>query len=124
MSYTESERIQHYDYLIDTIQFLSNNNRITEDWMEEHKKAIMNYRKVWMDNLGYMNPEITDSEFRLMCQEAELLLSKLVNSIIKKGTFDTKSYLLFCEKIKFMVNFVCEYYPETSLEKLLSEMSI
>lgn len=124
MNYTDEEKIQHYRYLVATIQFLVNNERITEDWMEEHKRKIMGYRREWMDNLKYMNTEIDDTDFRQACEDAEPLLSKLVNSIIKQGTFDTRTYLVFCQKIKFMVDFVWEHYPESSLDLLMDQLKI
>lgn len=124
MVYTKEEREQHYQYLLDTIQFLTNNGRITEDWMEEHKRVIMNYRREWMDDLKYMNSEIKHPDFRQVCQDAEPLLSKLVNTIIKQGTFHVQTYLVFCQKIKFMVDFVSQYYPEAELDILLGQMKI
>lgn len=124
MKYTDEERSQHYCYLLETIEFLTNNGRITEDWMEEHKKTIMTYRREYLDDLKYVNQEINDPEFRRACQEAEPLLSKLVNTIIKQGTFHVQTYLVFCQKIKFMVDFVNEYYPEAELDVLISQMKI
>ena len=124
MSYTTEEKHKHYQILIDTIQFLSNNGRVTEDWMEEHKKWIMTYRREYMDDMKYVNPEIQEPEFRQTAIETELLLSKLVNSIIKTGTFNTKTYLMFCNKIKFMIHYVMDYYPESEIDSLLSEMKI
>lgn len=124
MPYTDEEKQQHYQYLLDTIQFLTNNGRITEDWMEDHKRSIMTYRREYMDDMKYVNSEVKDLKFREAAIDAETLLSKLVNSIIKKGTFDKKQYLMFCQTIIFMVDFLNEHYPEASLEALLSEMKI
>ena len=124
MEYTEQQKEYHYRYLVDTIQFLLNKQRITEDWMEEHKVSIMKYRSAFMDDLKYINPEITNLGFREACRESDPLLTKLVNSIIKKGTFDTNTYLIFCQKIKFIVDFISNYYPETSLENLVAQMKI
>ena len=124
MEYTDEEKRTHYQILIDTIQFLSNNGRVTEDWMEEHKKLIMKYRRAYMEDMKYVNSEIQDSEFREAAREAEALLSKMVNTIIKQGTFNLQTYLLFCKKINFMVDFVSTYYPESEIESLLSEMKI
>jgi hypothetical protein len=124
MEYTEEQKEYHYRYLVQTIQFLLNKERITEDWMEEHKKSIMKYRREFMDDLKYMNVEITNLGFRQACTDADPLLNKLVNSIIKKGTFDVNTYLIFCQKIKFIVDFVSNYYPEASLENLVAQMKI
>lgn len=97
-SYSEDEKFNNFTRLVNTISFLKDGGRITEDWIEEHKQYILMYRELF-PNLNIVNSEIIDSDFREICKKAEVLLAYLYNMVKTQNTFNVKIYGLLNEYI-------------------------
>lgn len=76
---------ENYCRLVRTTKFLQSGGRITEDWMEEHRRHVRKYCDIF-ENISTIHPEITDPAFRARAQEAEMLLGQL------RITFDLRGY--------------------------------
>lgn len=109
MSYTEEQCANHYRILVETIEFLLKERRITEDWMEKHKRMIMTYDETFPYGFDNVNQEIDNPEFRDLALTATIAMNILVESINVHKTFNIKQYLKFCKTIKRMVDLVTEY---------------
>ena len=96
-----SNPYENYCRLQQTAVFIQNDGRITEDWMEEHKKHILKYFEIF-PRLSEVNEEIEDSTFRKKAKEAETLLLCLVDSIQKSGTFNVKFYRMLNENMVYL----------------------
>lgn len=94
-----SSPYDNYLRLLKTIETIENKFRLTEDWYEEHKQHILKYRDEFI-NLKYVNQDIEDKLFRQKAEEAELLLSSLVNEIHTTKKFTIKLYLLLNKRLK------------------------
>lgn len=111
---------ENYCRLVETIRFIEEKRRITEDWMEEHKHQIMTYRDVF-PNISEVNEDCEDNEFRTRARAAEALLAQLVREIHRTNTFGVSIYWMLCVHMRRMVEIV---YDETDLMDLMSSMSI
>lgn len=115
-----SDPVENYCRLHRTVTFLENDGRVTEDWIEEHKKHILKMREVF-DDLPNINPEIGDPEFRRLAYECEILLRNLVQSIRLNRIFDVNFYRTLCQNMITM----CEYFfSDDELESCMSKLSI
>lgn len=110
MSYTEEQCQDHYRILVETIEYLLKQRRITEDWMEKHKKLIMTYDAYFSGSFLNINSEINDPNFRNLAVKATTILSELIDSIITRKTFNVRQYLIFNQTIKQMVDTVNDHH--------------
>ena len=105
--YTDAEKSYNYTMLMNAIHYHTNNNRITEDWMEDHKKFIMQIRNTY-DNFALANIEIKDKRFRLLAENSELILSHLAYEIQTERTFTVVMYFSLCQNLKRMFEIATE----------------
>jgi hypothetical protein len=107
-------RLQH------TVTFLTNGGRVTEEWMEEHRRHILKYQEMFPE-ISQTNLEIDDPEFRKIAQEAEVLLTNLVRGIRANRFFNVKFYLMLNQHMLKLCEFL---FTEDELELCMSKMSI
>jgi hypothetical protein len=117
---SDEERERNYNRIIDAIQFLKKDSRITEDWMEEHKQAIQYYRDMFSD-WNMVNDEVNDKKFRHYAYTVEILLRFLTREIKVHKRFDKKIYLELNENLLSMINFLSE---EDELTNQLSKLTM
>lgn len=115
-----SSPYDNYLRLVETIETLESNGRLTEDWYEDHKKHIFKYISIF-PNFGRVNEEIEDKEFRRKAKGIEVMLADLVNEIRMTGTFNTRIYLILNKYMKE----VCEIiWGEDELLRMMKEMGM
>jgi hypothetical protein len=102
---TADEKYQNFLKILRTTQYLDDGGRITEDWMEEHKALILQYRE-WIEDFTDVNDEIKEPEFRKRCAHTETLIRQLCHSIWTTQTFDVKIYHMFMRHMKHIVETV------------------
>ena len=117
---TEQEKHQNFLTILRTTQYLDDGGRITEDWMEDHKRLILQYRE-WINDYTDVNEEITEPSFRKCCRETETLLSHLCHSIWSQKTFDVKIYHIFMRHMKQIIETV---NTDDEMADLLSMMKM
>ena len=115
-----SSPYENYLRLLQTIQTLESGATLTEDWFCEHIEHILKYRDVF-PNIGRINEEIEDSEFRKKASEAETILSSLVHEIKSRGTFTVKMYLLLNKRMKDLTELI---FGEDDLLEMLGKMGL
>jgi hypothetical protein len=113
-----SSPYDNYLRLLKTIETIENKFRLTEDWYEEHKKHILKYREEF-PNLKFINQDVEDKEFRKKADEAEVLISSLVNEITTTKTFTLKLYLLLNKRLKELTEIIL---GEDELLNMLQQM--
>jgi hypothetical protein len=94
MDYSDEEKRSNYEFLMNAIRHIERQERITEDWMEEHKDRILVYRDFWPD-LSRLNPDVSEYKFRAWAVEVETLLSSLCEDIRVYKTFSVPDYHRF-----------------------------
>jgi hypothetical protein len=119
-NYDDSQKHANYCVLLRTVEFAKNNGRITEDWMEEHKSLIMQYRE-WIADYSRVNEEIQEASFRKTCYDTETLISCLVSSIKATGSFDPKIYIML---VKHLIKICDATFAEDDLNACLEMMKI
>lgn len=112
---SEAEKNANYQVFITTIEFIQNGGKITEDWVEENKKLIRQWRE-WIPDFNVINPEVEDSTFRKTCQHAETLISYLCAS-----GFDVKVYLMLLQTLKKLCDML---YADDELDSMMEMMSV
>jgi len=112
MAYTEEQCANHYRILVETIEFLLKQRKITEDWMETHKRLILTYDETFPYGFDNINQEIDNPEFRKLALTATVMLNNLTQSINHHKTFNIKQYLTFSQTIKRMVDLVNDFHDE------------
>ena len=105
--FTDDQRYNHYLHIANTLNYLENNGRVTEDWVEENKRAILQWRE-WISDFTDINPEIEEEEFRKRAIQTETLMQYLCRSIKSTGTFDVKVYRILLTNMKYL----CDWYAE------------
>ena len=101
---TEGDRIRNYKEIVETINYIKSQEfRLTEDWLEEHKRRILIYRD-WFPNYNLVDPEVEDETFRRKCQETETLMAHLADCVMRKTVFSVKFYLLLLEHMKWLID--------------------
>lgn len=119
VDYTDSQKAQNFKFILDAIHYIRNNGRITEDWMETHKKQIKLYRDYFGD-FNVMNPECTDRRFRMLAADTEMTLNHLIWEITETGYFTVDVYLKLNTNLKRMMETfydmddVCDLFNQTS----------
>jgi len=100
------EKEKNYFRIVNTIEFLKNDGRISEDWMEEHKQVILLYRDMFAD-WNMVNEDVHDTKFRKWAYTVEVLLRFLTKEIKVYKRFNKKIYLELNENLLSMINFLC-----------------
>jgi hypothetical protein len=99
--YTDEEKAKNYAMLVDALRCYTTRERITEDWMEEHKKLILRVRDYYT-NVSLANLDIQDRQFRSLADDTELILCHLVYEIQTERTFTVDMYYKLCRNLKRM----------------------
>ncbi len=99
--YTDEEKAKNYAMLVDALRCYATRQRITEDWMEEHKKLILRVRDYYT-NVSLANLDIQDRQFRALADDTELILCHLVYEIQTERTFTVDMYYKLCRNLKRM----------------------
>jgi hypothetical protein len=115
-----SDVYENYCRLQRTVTFQTNGGRVTEEWMEEHRLHILKYNEMF-PNFSQTNLEIRDPEFRKTAQNAEVLLTNLVQSISTNRFFNVRFYLMLNQH---MIKLCQHIFTEDELELCMSKMSI
>jgi len=111
---------ENYRRLVATIEHFKQNKRITEDWMEEHKRIIFEYRKAFPD-VSKSNDDVKDREFRDIATKGELLLADLIREIKLTRFFTVEDYYQLCMCFYKM----CDYlYTQDELCAMLNGMNL
>ena len=111
---------ENYRRLVSTIEYLKSKKRITEDWMEEHKQIIFEYRQAFAD-VSKANEEVKDREFRNIATKAELLVADLIREIKLTRLFTVEDYYELCMCFYNM----CQYlYTQDELCDMLDGMKL
>lgn len=103
---TDDQRQSNYCRLLSAIEHIENEKRITEDWMEEQKRFVLEMYYVFDCGFENCNPEITDKEFKRMAKEADTILSNLITSINYEKTFKVKQYHSLLTRIVKMITLI------------------
>lgn len=126
---TYDNKYENHFRLTQTVTFLTNGGRVTEDWKEEHRRHILKYREVF-PNFAEVNEEVDDPDFRRTAQETEVLLANLVQSIRANRFIDRNDLKFYLMLNQHMIK-LCEYFFEPQdfdkmkeLEAYMSKMSI
>ena len=115
-----SDPYDNYCLLERTVKFLESGGRVTEEWMEEHRKYILKYYEVF-PNFSEVNQEIKDPTFRKNAEECEVLLGTLIQSIRTNRFFNVKFYLMLIQRMIALCQFI---FTEDELEFCMSKLSI
>lgn len=115
-----SSPYENYLRVLETIQTLETNTRLTEDWYEEHKQHILKYRD-YFSNFGTINQEVEDREFRTKARDIEVILSSLVHEVKSRKLFNVKTYLILNKLLKEIVEFL---WSEEDLASMIEKMSM
>jgi hypothetical protein len=119
-SYTEDEKYRNFQSLLSTIDYIQNKKRITEDWMEEHKRNILMYREFFGD-FNRVNIDCRDRKFRKLAEDAEMLLNHLVWEIKETRYFTVEMYLKLLIGFKQMTEIML---TSDDLSNMFSNMSM
>lgn len=111
---------ENYCRLVSTIEHLKSKKRITEDWMEEHKRIIFEYRQAFPD-LSKANEEVKDRQFRNIAAKGELLLADLIREIKLTRFFTIEDYYELCMCLYNMCHYL---YTDDELNALLESMKL
>jgi len=118
--YSDTEKYKNYIEIIKTLEFIENNGRITEDWMEHNKWVIEKWRDM-IEDYSRINPEIISKYFRKDCHETEVLIQYLIKSIRSTKTFDVKTYTILLRKMKS----ICDsFYDDIELDNLMNTLTL
>lgn len=120
MEYTDEEKYEHYLLMVSAIKLLKTKQEITPEWMETHKTQIIKIRET-IPNFNELNQDITDTTFRKNLQEADTILSYMIKTIKTSGTFDTRMYLIFNQKVIATIE---QIFSQKDIEEMLSSLSI
>lgn len=118
--FSDSEKLDNYMEIVNTLKFLDSGGRVTEDWMERHKWVIQRWRD-WVFDYSEVNREVEEKVFRKTCNETETLISYLVQSIRTTKTFDVKVYYILLTKMKYICDNIIH---ADELEMLMSRMNM
>lgn len=120
MELDDDEKQANYQALIDSINYIRDGKRITEDWITEQVKYLNVCRDVFPD-MTKMNVEISEKRWRGMAQDCELMLSQLLWEHSESKTISVPIYLRFCETIKRMLEY---YATDDDLTDSINSMSM
>lgn len=114
--YTTSENYVNLLRNISTIV----NKRITEDWVEEQKKYILEYHDMFPD-FSLLHLEITDNTFRTACDRAEILMNSLLESLLEEGIFSLETYSQFLHNFMQIASI---WISEEEMNECMKKLSI
>ena len=97
----DEEKANNYEMLLGALKHYETGSRVTEDWMEAHKKMILRIREYYTD-VSLANLDIQDRQFRTLADDTELILSHLVYEIQTERTFTVDLYYKICRNLKQM----------------------
>ena len=106
-SYSTEQKYDNYMRVLTTINFLEQNQRITEDWMESNKARIELYRE-WSIDYSSIHDEIDDKSFRSVASKTEYILQLLCEQIRDTKTFDPRLFLQLNYGLKVMIESVLQ----------------
>ena len=122
---SDTQKYSNYCRLLETIQFIENGGRITEDWMEHNKHVIHEYHNAFSDGFRELNLEIKDKEFRTLAEQADVLMNSLLTTIQYEKTFKVGHYHLLLQRLQRMAKIVIEYHDEgDELSAFMQTMSL
>lgn len=107
MEYDDDEKKMNYQRLLDVTEHQRTGGRITEDWMEENKKFILDIRE-FCGNIENFNMDMGDKKFRKLAEESELIMNHLVEEIQTTRTFDVDLYYRVANNFVIMLGIVSE----------------
>ena len=105
--YTDEQKANNYVMLLDAVRHYETRQRITEDWMEEHKTMILRIRGYY-SNVSLANPDLQDKQFRALADDTELILSHLIYELQTERTFTVDMYYKLCRNMKKMFEIACQ----------------
>jgi hypothetical protein len=117
---TKQEKYANFLTILRITRYLDDGGRITEDWMEEQKELILQYRE-WIPDYSVVNDEIEEHDFRKCCSETEILISHLCNSIRVSKTFSVNVYHIFMKHMKQIIEAV---NTDEEMVELLSMLKV
>lgn len=91
IEYSDEEKQQNHQNVLNVIRHYKTGGRITEDWMEEQKSFICMIRE-FFGNIEMANLDCQDRKFRSLAEESELLLNHLMEEIRDTKTFTVDIY--------------------------------
>ena len=97
--YTDEQKMDNYTMLMNALRHYETGQRVTEDWMEDHKRMIVRIRDYY-PNISLANLDIQDRQFRNIADDSEMILSHLVSEIQTEKTFTLDLYYKLCRNIK------------------------
>ena len=97
----DEEKAYNYDMLLGALKHYETGSRVTEDWMERHKRMILRIREYYTD-VSLANLDIQDKQFRALAEDTELILSHLAYEIQTERTFTVDMYYKLCRNLKHM----------------------
>ena len=118
--FSDVEKYKNYTDIVNTIKYLEDGGRVTEDWTEDHK-SMVSKRRGWIPNFSSINEEREDVEFRKVCDETETIMNYLVHNTKKTGYFDAKLYLLLLKHMKKILDMLAD---DDEMNDLLSMMKM
>ena len=99
--YSDEQKMRNYAMLMNALQHYETRQRVTEDWMEDHKTMIVRIRDFY-PNISLANLDIQDRQFRNIADDSEMILSHLISEIQTDKTFTIDLYYKLCKNIKKM----------------------
>jgi hypothetical protein len=93
---TDEQKHASYINLIETIACLSRGDELSDEWIESQVQHIRLIRRYYTD-MGLVNLERQDTEFRTIASELETALTILITEMDLFGTLNKETYLEFCK---------------------------
>jgi len=123
---TDDQKYSNYVRLLETIKYIGEGNRITEDWMDEQMLIIQGYKIAFPLSFRVLNPEIKDKEFRIKAEQADVLLNSLITSIQHEKTFKVGHYYMLLQRLLDMLHHISQYYSDDGdeLSSFMRNMSL
>lgn len=122
---SDDQRFANYCRLIQTINYIEEENRITEDWMEKQKKFIDDIREGFSMGFQNVNDDIKDRQFRTTAQETEVILNSLLTSIQYDKTFKVSQYHSLLIRILKLFKIANQHYAESDeLADFMQKMTL
>ena len=122
---TDDQKFANYCRLINAINYIEEENRITEDWMEDQKKFIEDICEGFSMGIENVNNEIKDIEFRTTAREAAIILNSLITSIQYDKTFKVSQFHSLLVRILKLFKIVNKHYAETDeLSEFMQKMTL
>lgn len=119
MELSDAEKHTNYLAIAKTIEFIQSGGRITEDWTEEHKRLIRQWRE-WISDFSQINEEREDAEFRKLCNETETIMRYIYGTLNRASYLDVKAYLLLLQHMKKIIDMLANDDEMEEMMKMLS----